>query len=98
MDLNAVRIDKVETKYGYLIFEQPIELTPKFDGHEVLLEIPELHLCCSGATRDQAIDELAADFIWLWKEYALADDDQLSKDAMELKRRLRSMVREARIY
>ena len=98
MNLDTVRIDKVETKDGYLVLEQPIELTPQFDGREILLEIPDLHLYSSGPTREQAIEELASDFIWLWKEYALVDDSQLSKDAIELKRRLKSMVKEARMY
>jgi hypothetical protein len=36
---------------------------------------------------------LEEDFIWLWKEYALANDSELSLDAQQLKQELLSLVK-----
>lgn len=52
-----------------------------------------MNIIASGAAaREDAVEELASDLIWLWKEYALAPCDELSQDAKELAERLRGMI------
>ena len=62
-----------------------------------MFELPSLNIIASGATREDAVQELASDLIWLWKEYALAPCDELSQDAKELAERLRGMIEEASV-
>ncbi len=33
-------------------------------------------------------EKIIAEFIWLWKEYVLTPDEDLSEDALELKKKL----------
>ncbi len=67
-------------------------IQPTFEDGQVVFELPSLNIIASGATREEAVEELASDLIWLWKEYALAPCDELSQDAKELAERLHGMI------
>lgn len=95
LDLRPFWLEGVETPEGTIALAEPVELTPVFEDQQVTFEIPELNLVSSGATRDEAVQELYSDIIWLWKEYGMAADDELSTDAKVLRNRLRQMIREA---
>ena len=62
-----------------------------------MFQLPALSIVASGTTREAAIEELALDLVWLWKEYALAPCEGLSHDAQEPAERLRGMIEEASV-
>lgn len=95
LDLRPIRLKTVESPEGTLIFRKSKDVVPAFESQQVMIEIPELNIVASGATRDEAVRELYSDLIWLWKEYGLAKDEDLSSDARELKQLLLEMVEEA---
>lgn len=72
---------------------RPFVLEPQYKEKEVVLEYPAFHIIASGASREEAMAVFEEDFIWLWKEYALANDSELSLDAQQLKQELLSLVK-----
>lgn len=62
-----------------------------------MFQLPALSIVASGTTREAAIEELALDLVWLWKEYALAPREGLSQDAQEPSERFRGMIEEASV-
>jgi hypothetical protein len=95
LDLSPVHFSFINNDSINLILVEPLILQPIFDGQEVLLELPEFNIIAEGATRNDAVKSFEDDLVWLWKEYALASDEELSGDARELKGRLLKMVKQA---
>lgn len=95
LDLSPLLLQSVDTAEGRLVLKQAESIQPTFEDGRVVFELPILNIIASGATREEAVEELASDFIWLWKEYALAPCEELSQDANELAEYLRGMVEEA---
>lgn len=96
LDLNPIKLSRFEDSNLTLILNKSIYIEPQFNEseQEVIIELPQFNIIADGATREQAIKSFEADFIWLWKEYALADDNILSSDAIELKCAVLNMVKE----
>ena len=97
LDLSPLLLKLIDTAEGRLAFKQAESIQPTFEDGQVVFELPSLNIIASGATREDAVEELASDLIWLWKEYALAPCDELSQDAKELAERLRGMIEEASV-
>lgn len=95
LDLSPLVLDSVDTAEGTLVLRRAESIQPALEDGQVVLQLPALNIVASGTTREAAIEELALDLIWLWKEYALASREGLSQDAQELAERLRSMIEEA---
>ena len=53
-----------------------------------------LHIRTFGASRAELLSKLRDEIAFVWTEYACADDSELSPDAIELKRALRSLGEE----
>jgi predicted RNase H-like HicB family nuclease len=49
-------------------------------------EIPELGIYAQGRTRDDLLYDIASQIAFLWDEYAVAKESELSEDAIELHR------------
>lgn len=94
LDLNTVKLSSISNSDVTLKLSQPLIIEPSFVDQEVILEFPAFHIIASGVTREQAIRVFEEDFIWLWQEYALANDDELTSDAIQLKNDLLSMIKE----
>lgn len=94
IDLSPLRLKIIQSQDITLNLKEYLELKPIFDNKEVVFDMPNLNIIASASTRDEAIMELQSDMVWLWKEYAEEDDNTLSEDAIELKRRLIDMVSE----
>lgn len=94
LDLRTVRLSKLSAGNTVLKLAQPLIIEPQYEEQEVILEYPAFHIIASGASREEAIAVLEKDFIWLWKEYAMDDDSELSLDAQQLKQELLSLVKE----
>lgn len=94
LDLTAVKLSRISAFDVTLELSQPLIIKPSFEDQEVILEFPDFHIIASGVTREQTIRTFEEDFIWLWKEYALVNDDELTSDAIQLKNNLLSMIKE----
>ena len=74
--------------------KKPIVVDPVFVGEEIILEFPDFNIIATGSSREDAIAAFEEDFIWLWREYVLENDEQLSGDAIKFKEQLCSWVKE----
>lgn len=95
LDLNPVKLSTIRGKGLILEIKRPLMIEPRFEDQEVVLYYDEFNIIAAGQDREEAIKVFEDDFIWLWCEYALADDKSLSPDAIELKKRLHDLVRRA---
>lgn len=57
-------------------------------------EVKELDLCQAAYTREELVDIMESWFCFLWQQYALADDSNLTDDAIRHKAILRKLFRE----
>lgn len=94
LDLSPIRLSMIDIDDCKLILKEPLVLEPIFDGQSLVFEFPEFNVISEGLTRNDAIKSFESDLVWLWKEYALADDIHLSGDAIEVKNKLINMIKQ----
>ena len=77
-------------------FKNDLILTPTLDDSEQLYTInyPELGLELFAYTRQEITCDVKSDIVYLWEEYAKAEDDTLTEDAIILKKKLISAIEE----
>ena len=94
MDTSPVVVSVVEQGGRCLRFKKPFVFLPFVDDSQQLLviEVPGLSLSVFAATRARLLKDLKAEISFLWDEYALAFDDDLSTDARVLKQILLSLL------
>lgn len=97
VDLTPIELDDI--KYNDRIklhFKNRVVLTPVLDDTEQLYVInySELGLDAFAYTRQEITDDIKDDIIYLWEEYAKAEDNELSNDAKELKNKLLDSIEE----
>lgn len=93
LDLTPLVLKSIEMPEGALALEEHQVIEPSFEDDYVVFELPDLNIVAAGETRDDAVEKLYSDFVWLWKEYVLAPPGSLSQDAKDLAQRLRAMVK-----
>ncbi len=100
VDLSPVEFREVELADKVLRFDPPIVLTPRLDDDEqqhFVADVPELGLTVSGRTRDELLQDWEDQIQFVWGEYALAPEETLATDALDLRSRLlRHVSAEAR--
>ncbi len=94
-NLGLVKFSIISSSGVTLKLAQPFIVELHFDvkEQEIILEHPELHIIATGLTMEDAINSFEEDFVWLWKEYAMADDSELSTDAVQLKNTLLALAK-----
>lgn len=95
VDLSPVELREVELADEVLRLEPPLVLTPRLDDDEqqhFVADVPEFGLTLSGRTRDELLQDWEEQLQFVWKEYALAAEDTLAADALDLRGRLLSRV------
>ncbi len=72
----------------------PLEIKPEYDeeAQEITFCFPELNVIATAPTREEAIQQLQDDIIWLWQEYGESPPESLSLDALDLKSFLQGIV------
>lgn len=88
VDLTPVKLVDVELNDGALVFEPPLQFVPELDteGQQYFVaRIPELGLELSGRTRDLLVQDFEAQIAFVWREYALASEAELTDDACTLR-------------
>ncbi len=92
LDLSPVKLLVVRGEDMAIELKEPLLIEPAFENQEVVLYYSNFNIIAAGQDRDEAVQEFEQDFIWLWKEYALAEDELLSEDAITMKLELKDMV------
>lgn len=92
LDLSPVKFSRIIGEELILELTKPLIIEPVFEDLEVVLDYKDLNIIAAGQDRDDAIKDFEDDFVWLWREYATADDQSLSDDALTLKNSLLQMV------
>jgi hypothetical protein len=93
-DLSPIIMREVHGAYLTLRFKQSVELIPFMDesGELVCVEDSVLGIEAFARTRGGLVYEIHQQFLMLWREYALEEDQYLSEPAIELKRNLKSRL------
>lgn len=93
LDLSPIIVEEISSNGFILHFKNPLQVTPFFDedSQQLVAESKELNLISSGGSRDDLIEDIRLDIAWLWQEYALADEKDLSPGAIRLKNYLLSL-------
>lgn len=99
VDLSPVLLHEIQVDDGTLFIDPPLTLNPALDGETqqfFVAELEDFNLILSGPTRDALLDDLADQLGFIWREYGEANEDELTDDAIELRRLLRARLSRAR--
>jgi hypothetical protein len=90
-------LTEVHSMKTVLALKEPFILVPKVVGDYMVFEKPEIgfHIITrSDNSCSEVMTILAHEMEILWLEYGIANDEQLSPKAIEVKNNLRSMIQE----
>ncbi len=88
VDLGALSLSWLEHAGRTYLMSPPITVQPRLDDESqqhFVAEIAELCVVAQGDTRDDLLDDIAAQIDFLWQEYASAEEADLSEDAIALR-------------
>jgi len=96
IDLSTFYLQTIEYSGRVFAFTKPLVLTPSLDETQQLycLEHGELGIDVYAYTRDQLDIELREQIAFLWDQYALADEAELTESALLLKKNLLAALKE----
>jgi hypothetical protein len=97
MKQKPIEINSIAVMDGKeLRFKKPFLLVPKFDATEQVyyLSHRELGIDVAAQSREELIGEVSDEIAFLWSEYALIADEELTLGAQRLKRTLLEMLEE----
>ncbi|MCD5407025.1 MAG: hypothetical protein LRZ99_04975 [Desulfotomaculum sp.] len=94
-NIGFLKLTKIKGSNITLILNNSLEVEPYFDeqSQEVVFEIPEYNIIAVGVTREEAIQELQNDLVWLWEEYVETQEKNFSKDAKDLRNSLKRLIK-----
>ncbi len=92
LDISPVKLSTIRGEKISIELNKPLVIEPVFENQEVVLYYDDFNIIAAGQNRDEAVQEFEQDFLWLWQEYVLADDELLSADAITMKLALQDMV------
>ena len=92
-DLRPYRASTLVYKDREYIFQHEIVCTIiKEDGY-VVVQYSPLDIETYAETREDAIEDFKEEFALIWDSYGIEDDSNLTRDAIELKKKLRGLVK-----
>lgn len=96
IDLSPIELDCVCCESKSLRFKNRLVLTPVLDDSKQLYTVsyPEFDLEAFAYTRQELIDSIQSEIVFIWNGYAKEADEVLTKDAQELKQKLLSSIEE----
>ncbi len=75
-----------------LKFKETLMAKVDFIDKMVVIENEEYNILCISDSWEECIEQFNEFFVFLWKEFALVSDDELTKDALVLKHKLKNLV------
>jgi hypothetical protein len=96
IDLSPIIFDYVDYEDKKLKFKNSLVLTPELDDSEQVYTISNLDfdLETFAYTRQELIDSIKSDIIFLWNGYVKVADEELTEGALKLKQKLISSIEE----
>lgn len=94
VDLSPIGFGKISQDGQCIQFKSPISFTPVLDDSQQLFILKEekLGLDICAYTRSEIIEDVKSEILFLWNEYGLAKDSDLTDNALILKRSLHTML------
>ncbi len=92
--LSIELIHEVSFRDRAIRFTRPVPCLVRFTGGTWCHEIPALGFSGYGRSELESLESLSADIMACWDDIALAKDDDLSLDARDFKKRLKSAMKE----
>lgn len=89
-DLSPIHLKEISWKSKKLILKHPLVLEPFWDDTQQLLivEKPLINLYAYAYTREQLLEEINEQILFMWHEYVKSDESKLAPDAIKLKKEL----------
>jgi hypothetical protein len=97
VDLSPMQLRDVWSSKTHLIIDPPIELVPELDPETkqcFQAAVPEWGVFLYSTTRDGLASDFADNLLFAWEEYAKAEPDELTEDAIALRDALRAQIHE----
>ena len=96
LDLSPFYLKEFHFEERTIRFRSPLKLQPELDESQQLicLEYLELGIDVYAFTREELVELLESEIEFLWRMYALADDERLTLKAAELKHNLLNTLEE----
>jgi len=88
--------DQVAWRDRLFVLEHQIECPATIEDHLLVIRYEPLGIRAYAPTRGAALRDFAEEFAFRYDDYALARDEELTRSAIDLKRRLRELVKEVR--
>ncbi|MBU0690324.1 hypothetical protein KKC97_13680 [bacterium] len=85
---------QIKLDHRALVFKNPITVDLDFRNSLWIHEYEPLGILSYASTRRQSLDFFREEFLVLWDEIANCDDSELTYDAVDLKKRIKSIVTE----
>lgn len=82
------KLHRILSKEEELTLTQPIVVDVDYSDDQWILKNDELNIIGFGETYDESLKEFNEEFVFVWKEYGLAKDNELTYDAQLLKKNL----------
>lgn len=98
VDLDPFTLPRVQSHGRTLLIHPPLQVTPRLDeesNQSFVFQNEGLDLDVVAPTREALHDEIASTLVFLWEQYALASDHDLTDGAKTLKAQLRARMKEA---
>jgi len=94
LDLSPLKIREILFENKKLMLRDELSISIGYDqeNQEFSLEYLILNISIGAKDRQAILDEFYADFYWVWLEYGICDDAQMSDDARLLKESVCGMV------
>ena len=94
LDLSPLKIGEILFENKKLLLRDELSISVDYDqeNQEFSLEYPILNISIGAKDRQAILDEFYADFYWIWLEYGICDEAQMSDDARLLKESVCGMV------
>jgi hypothetical protein len=85
-------LQEINFKNRRVLLKEPIVLDIQFETDEYILSSDQLHLLATASSLKQGIQDIEEELATLWKEYVEVDIRTLTKDAIEFRSKLRSLL------
>ncbi|MBK9265747.1 MAG: hypothetical protein IPM54_38915 [Polyangiaceae bacterium] len=95
VDLSQVVFERIRHKNSILEFSPELRLDVTMDeesGQLYIVEDAELGICAHAHTREDLVDEIAAQVAFNWHEYAQCEPEKLAKGARRVREALIARV------
>jgi len=93
LDLRPYRTNKIEWLNRIFLLSKEIACNIKKEDSLIILEYEPLNITVYNFSRDEVVEDFAEEFAFLWDNYAIENDSNLTEDAIILKNKMKELVK-----